>query len=202
VIHVRLDVLEERPEERTGFRHPSLLGWVGDNRGKLMSAAMTILSAYCKAGRPSQGLAPFGSFEGWSDVVRQAVVWVGLPDPCLTRVKLAESADTTTDSLSQLVGAWKLYDSLNTGVVVSEMLARLYPTDRQFIPKDAGAVAMRTALENLVGCPPGRAPTPRQVGNRLKQFRRRVLDGAFLDSNPAEYSRAGAVWRLCDASNG
>ena len=126
-IHIRLDVLEERPEERTGFRHPDLLGLDHPAPARLLAAGLTILSAYCRAGRPCALLTPYGSFEGWSALVREAVVWVGLPDPCLTRVKLAESADTTADSLGQLIAAWRAYDPLNTGVVVSEMLNQLYP---------------------------------------------------------------------------
>ena len=199
VMHIRLDVLDENPEERTGFRHPNLLAWVGENRGRLLSGALTILSAFCRAGRPSQGLTPYGSFEGWSALVREAVVWVGLPDPCLTRVRLAESADTTVDSLSQLINAWRLFDPSGIGVVVSEALARLYPPDRQYAPIDLAATAMRSALENLVGCPSGKPPTPRQVGNRLRRFRRRVLKGCYLDIDASRGRRDGHVWKLYGA---
>jgi hypothetical protein len=199
VMHIRMDVLDEHPEQRTGFRHPNLLAWIGENRGRLLTSALTILSAYCRAGRPSHGLTPYGSFEGWSSLVREAVVWVGLPDPCLTRVKLTESSDTTADTLSQLLAAWRQYDTLGQGVVVSEMLGRLYPAQGQYAATDEAAFAMRTALENLVGCPPGKAPTPRQVGNKLKTFRRRVLGGAYLDCATSQYSRDGRVWRLFHA---
>lgn len=194
IIHIRLDVLNERPEERTGFRHPNLTTWIGENRQRLLTAALTILSAYCKSGRPAQKLTAFGSFEGWSSLVREALVWVGVPDPCQTRTKLTDSIDTTADTLSQLIAAWRQYDHLKVGVVVSEMLNRLYPSDRQYTPHDAAAMAMRMALENLVGCPPGKTPTPRQVGNRLRQFRRRVIDGVFLDTT--EKGEQGAKWRL------
>ncbi|MCK4342675.1 MAG: chromosome partitioning protein ParB [Phycisphaerae bacterium] len=118
IIHVRLDVLNEHPEERTGFRHENLLVWIDADRGKLLAAGLTILSAYLRNGAPKQKLKPFGSFEGWSSVVREAVVWVGLPDPCLTRTKLAESADTTTDTLNQLIAAWEQYDTWGEGVIV------------------------------------------------------------------------------------
>lgn len=198
IIHIRLDVLDEHPEQRTGFRHPDLLAWIGTNRGRLLSAGLTILSAYCRAGRPDQGLAPYGSFEGWSDLVRQAVVWLDMPDPCLTRVKLAESADTTTSVLNQLLAAWKQYDPMAKGIVVSEMLGHLYPPQAHLIPKDEAGVTMRAALDNLVGCPSGKTPTSRQVGNKLRRFRRRVVGGVYLDFDPNEYDRAGAVWRLCD----
>ncbi len=194
IIHVRLDVLDERPEERTNFRHPNLIGWIRSQRPTLLTQALTILAAYCNAGRPTHNLAPFGSFEGWSSLVREAVVWVGLPDPCRTRTRLAESSDTTIDSLSQLTQAWQQYDFGNLGIVVSELLDKLYRRD--FAPNDSASVAMRAALENLVGCPPGKVPPPRQVGNKLRYFRRRVIGGFYLDINTNAHNRNGAVWQL------
>ena len=196
VIHVRLDVLNERPEERTGFKHPDLLGWISQNRPRLLTAALTILSAYCRAGRPSQGLSSYGSFEGWSSLVREAIVWAGQPDPCLTRVKLSESCDVTADTLGQLLMAWRQYDPSNSGVIASEMLSRLYPVQIRHTPQDAIDTAMRSALENLVGCPPGKTPTPRQVGNKLRHYRRRVFGDVFLDIDASRGRRDGYVWRL------
>jgi hypothetical protein len=130
VIHIRLDTMNEHPDQRTGFRHPTLLEWVDKNRPRLLSAALTILAAYFKAGCPAQ--PPYGSFEGWSALVRQAVVWIGMPDPCLTRVKLMESADVTSGNLSQLVEAWGEYARCfhgNGGLRVSEMLNRRSPAN-------------------------------------------------------------------------
>ncbi|MCL2646145.1 MAG: hypothetical protein FWD61_03955, partial [Phycisphaerales bacterium] len=196
IIHVRLDVLEEHPEDRTGFQHPNLLAWITANRGQLLADALTILATYCRAGRLKAGLTPFGSFEGWSDLVREAIVWIGLPDPCLTRTRLAEAADTTADALAQLFTAWKAFDPLNRGVIVSEMLERLYRTE--YRPSDTDSIAMRAALEGIVGCPPGRTPTPKQVGSKLRLFRRRVLGQCFLDIDP-QRRIAGMAWRLYDA---
>lgn len=196
IIHVRLDCLNEHPENRADFHHPNLLAWIDENRGRLLAASLTVLSAYLRAGQPSGNLKPFGSFEGWSAVVREAVVWVGLPDPCLTRVMLAETADMTTDAVGQFITAWRRYDPSDNGIVVSDVLNTLYPPQRDLAPRDEASVDMRAALENLVGCPPGKTPTPRQVGNRLRASRRRVISGVYLDSNPNEYSRRGAVWRL------
>ncbi|MCC7406683.1 MAG: hypothetical protein IT442_01335 [Phycisphaeraceae bacterium] len=199
IIHIRLDVLDEHPEHRSGFRHANLAEWIQTRRPRLLTAALTILSAYLRRGTPAQTLTPFGSFEGWSSVVRQAVVWSGLADPCATRARLAESADTTADALGQLIGAWREIDPFGTGIVVSDLLSKLYPSQHDYQPRDAAATAMRAALENLVGCPPGRPPTPRQVGNRLRGFRRRVVQGVFLDFNPSDGRKNGAVWKLMDA---
>src|SRR5262249_31755354 len=120
IIHIRLDCLQERPEHRSDFKHANLLAWVDENRPRLLSAALTILTAFLRRGRPSPGLTPFGSYEGWSSVVRVAVIWIGLPDPCLTRMRLAESADTTADALQQLIAAWQEYDAVGDGILVSE----------------------------------------------------------------------------------
>lgn len=195
VIHIRLDCPEEHPEDRSGFVHDNLLAWVDGNRGRLLAAALTILSAFLKRGHKSKDLRPFGSFEGWSSVVREAVVWVGLPDPCRTRTKLAESADTTGDALGQLIAAWRQYDSSERGVVVSDMLRELYPSSHGSPSSDDASVAMRAALENLVNCPPGKVPSARQVGNKLRKFRRRVVEGLFLDVAPGRNNQ-GKVWRL------
>jgi hypothetical protein len=194
IIHIRLDVLDEKPEERTGFKHPELISWIRQHRPRLLTCAMTILRAYCNAGMPRQNLSAFGSFEGWSRLVREAVVWVGLPDPCATRTKLAEQSDTTVDALGQLMSAWRQFDPVNTGIVVSDLVSTLFA--KEFAPRDDSSNAMRTALETIVGCPPGKAPNARQVGARLKSFRRRVVNGLYIDTNPGEYHRNGSVWRL------
>jgi len=208
IIHIRLDVLEEHPEDRQDFQHPNLLQWVRQNRGALLCNAITILAAYCRAGRPAQNLSPFGSFEGWSSIVREAVVWAGLPDPCRTRTRLVEFSDTTSDAIGQLVRAWQVYDPGDQGLVASDLLAALYRRD--FQPSDDASVAMRAAIENFVGCPPGKVPNARQLGNKLRGARRRVIAGFMLDTNPDEQHRNGAVWhvhaaegqsdlRLCDS---
>lgn len=194
IIHIRLDVLDERPEERTGFRHPDLIGWVRQHRPRLLTAALTILRAYFSAGCPSQNLSAFGSFEGWSRLVREAVVWVGMNDPCATRAKLAEQADTTAEALGQFISALQAYDAFGHGMVVSDTLNKLYP--KVGMPDDESSVALRAALENLVGCPPGRAPNARQVGAKLKHFRRRNVGGLYIDTSASDSRRNGAVWKV------
>lgn len=98
VLMVRLEVLEERPQERQGFRHPKLQRYADEKRSELLTAALTILRAYHCAGRPRQDLPEWGSFESWSDLVRGALVWLGLPDPFLTQRRTAdEYGDAETE---------------------------------------------------------------------------------------------------------
>jgi hypothetical protein len=196
VIQIRLDVLDENPEVRTGFKHPRLAQWVSSQQGRLLAAGLTILVGYVRAGRPNQGLAPMGSFEGWSELVRNAVVWAGLPDVRETQKRLAQHADSGLQALAQLLRAWQLIDPAGHGIVISELIARLYADPAGTPPSDEAAAAMRAALENMVGTFQGRGPTARQVGNKLKGLRRRVHEERFLDTNPREDTRNGALWRL------
>ncbi|HEX4145893.1 MAG TPA: bifunctional DNA primase/polymerase [Pirellulales bacterium] len=196
IIHIRLDVLKESPEERAGFRHPQLLVWIRENRDRLVAATLTLLAGFMRAGRPKQDAKPFGSFEGWSSVVREAVIWAGLPDPCRTRVRLAETSNSAADALGQFIAAWRQFDSEQDGIVVADMLSHLYPSQRDQMLNDASSVAMRAAVESFVNAPPGKAPSARQVGNKLRHYRRRVVGGVYLDTNPKAQRRNGALWRL------
>jgi hypothetical protein len=48
---------------------------------------LTVLRAFHVAGRPS-ATVPLGSFEDWSTWIRDALIWLGQPDPCATMEKI------------------------------------------------------------------------------------------------------------------
>ncbi len=50
VLPIRLQSPLETPEDRSGFVHPDLLGWVESQRPSLAVAALTVLRAYFVAG--------------------------------------------------------------------------------------------------------------------------------------------------------
>ncbi len=77
-IRIRLDAAVERPDERR-FDFDAL-ELALSTRGEMLAAALTILKAYHRAGSPDPAPA-MGSFEAWSQVVRSALMWAGLPDP-------------------------------------------------------------------------------------------------------------------------
>ncbi len=105
VIVARIEPDCEKPEQRT-FKIRALRAHVHEHRVELIQAALTILKAYYAAGRPDQGLKPFGRFEQWSNEIRNALVWVGLPDPCATREAI-DAADPERDSMLALYTQWE-----------------------------------------------------------------------------------------------
>ena len=198
-VPIRLEVMEEHPEDRRGFTHPNLLAWVRSNRPRLLEAAFTILVAYCQAGRPTQNLTPFGSFSDWSELIRGALVWAGLPDPLQARGEFLAMSDTGSDALRQLIAALHSYGYSTSGFVVSSLLADLYSSTDSNDPVGA---AMRAAIEEFCGCAAGKKPSARQFGNKLRSVRRRVCDGWYLDIDTSQKNRIGSVWRLNRGTSG
>ena len=191
-LHIRLESPVEDPEERSGFRHPDLLAWVRRERPRLTMAAVTILAAYYAAGRPNMRLKPWGSFEPWSDIVRQAIVWCDLPDPAATRTELNSQADREAVALRQLVDGWEKADWENCGLTVAEVLKR--------ITEDACGTysSLRDALWELSPPRDGKNLNPRGIGMKLHHLRRRVVGGKMLDS--WRNSGNAVVWAVVSPS--
>lgn len=76
MLRCRLDTREENPHRRAFKLDP--LDYVLRRRWELCVAACTILRAYHCAGAPRLAEDRLGSFEQWSDTVRQAVMWLGM----------------------------------------------------------------------------------------------------------------------------
>lgn len=106
VCHSYLKTDMENPAERDGFRHANLLAHAKQHRAELVMAALSIPAGYVAAGKPDQKLPGWGSFEGWSDLVRNSIVWAGLPDPGETRKVLREKADSETEAVHAIIHAW------------------------------------------------------------------------------------------------
>ena len=183
-VHIRLESREENPEERSDFLHDNLLAWVRQERPRLTTAAITILAAYHAAGRPDMGLSPWGSFESWSELVRNAVVWVGMPDPGSTRTELASQADREAVALRQLLAGWNEIDPSGAGMTIVEVLRKL---DQHLDEFDT----VRAALWELSPPKDGKHLNPRSVGMKLHHLRQRVIGGWCLDRKD---SGQGAIW--------
>lgn len=190
-LHIRLESPDENPEERSGFRHPNLLTWIRRNRALLVTSAVTVLAAYFAAGCPDMSLKPWGSFEAWSDLVRQAIVWAGQMDPGETRQELAGTADIEANALRRLIEGWAELDPDGYGMTVAKVLDAIEDFQRQAGTMPSEYQTIRDAIVELVPTKGGRLPSARSVGMKLNRFRQRVVEGRYLDSRPA---RDGNYW--------
>ncbi len=188
-LHIRLESPEEKPEKRSGFRHPNLSEWLEERRHSLLPAALTLLAGYVADGRPDQELEPWGSFEGWSDLIRGTLVWRGLPDPATTRDNLESTADAETAAHERLLDG------------LAELLATLggRATARRILQELETAPAihekLRAAIEDVFGrLKAGELPTPAQFGRKLRTLRGRILGGLHLAQGSR--TRRGVAWTV------
>jgi hypothetical protein len=101
-IGAELDAEVENPLTRTFVANPAAM--ISRDRGKYIAAILTLVRAFIVAGRPGQ-LVPMPSFEGWSNTVRGALVWLGEADPVSTN-DVARDEDPTRQRIAAILGAW------------------------------------------------------------------------------------------------
>ncbi|MCO8125074.1 hypothetical protein NHH03_25280 [Stieleria sp. TO1_6] len=184
VLPIRLDSPEERPEERTDFRHADLLGWTHKHRGELVTAALVILRGYFVAGCPKQDGGQFGSFESWSDVIRGAVVWAGRPDPMAT-IETARADDDSAAIVAGLIDGLLEIDTASEGLTCREIIDRLnYPI---LDNKPDPFPTMREVVAEIA-TKSGR-PDVSRLGYTMRKYRGRVCKGHRIDQDTGHAKR-------------
>jgi len=101
----RLDAQVERPEERTGWRHPNLNAWTKEHRSELVTAGLSLVRAWIDAGRP-KGSGTLGRFEGWVEVMGGILGVAGVKGFLGNRDEMWDAADAEGQEWSALMGRW------------------------------------------------------------------------------------------------
>lgn len=102
-IHLSPDC--EVPAARS-FNRPDLVRDVLRERGRYVSAALTIVRAWIVAGRPMAECKSLAGFSEWSALCRQPLLWLGLADPT-TSVFKAMAEDPDRETLGRLLVGWQ-----------------------------------------------------------------------------------------------
>jgi hypothetical protein len=209
VIPINLHSKEENPDERSDFEHPDLLAWVRDNRAILLGAALTVVAAYIRAGKPQQDVKSMGSFEGWSGCVRSALVWADQPDPCETRAEMRKTADPQLTAMGMLLENWQAIDPSLSGLTNGQIIALVFPElvpaaapDAKSAPSKVaeiltGIVVSEDARSDLQDAVDTLAPkhTASELGYKLRKFKGRKIGGFVLSQFPR--GKGGARWVRC-----
>lgn len=150
---------------------------MSEERHRLLPAALTLLRAYEVAGRPDQGLRPWGSYESWSDLVRGALVWMGMPDPAETREGLESAADPESAARASLVeGLAEVFESLGRSATAGELLKELEEPGNS-----DHYTTLRLAFgESFPRLKSGELPSTRSLGKKLRSIRDRVVGGRAI----------------------
>jgi hypothetical protein len=177
-----LDAKCEHPEQRQFAGN--LLEHARKNRGTLVAAALTVLRAWHVSGqRP--GLASPGSFEEWSQRVREPLVWLGRADPCGTMLKVKDN-DPVRAALAIVLAQWK------------EHLGHGAYTVQEVINRAVNIADFHLALANVAYARRNEAVGNRQLGRWLTTIEGRIVDGLMLNKTG---SRDGyPLWGLVRVS--
>ena len=104
-ISIRLDPGCETPAARS-FTRPELVREVLRERGRYVSAALTIVRAWIVAGRPKTTCKSLAGYGDWSDLCRQPLLWLNCADPTVS-VFEAMSEDPDRETLGRLLTGWQ-----------------------------------------------------------------------------------------------
>ncbi len=105
-ISIHLDPGCETPAARN-FKRPELVREVLRERGRYVSAALTIVRAWIVANRPKATCKSLAGYGDWSDLCRQPLLWLDCADPTAS-VFEAMTEDPDRETLGRLLTAWQL----------------------------------------------------------------------------------------------
>jgi putative DNA primase/helicase len=150
-IRCGLDANLEHPESREFAGNP--LAAVRRNRGNYVAACLIIARGYIAAAAPDP-LPPLLSFEDWSKIVREPLVWLGCADP-VTSQNMLRGDDPRKIETTAVFEAWKS----DCGVGIDQRY-----TTKEIIDKAANKVELREALFAVA---PKRYSPDRQIDPKI-----------------------------------
>ena len=178
ILYILLETPSEAPEKRT-FKYPELRAHVQRNRGRYLAAAISVMEAARQNQDDLPTVSPWGSYSGF-DLVRRAIVWMGLPDPRESVDMLAERHQGATE-LSIVISALE-----SIGVEgdwrTSREIWDLLSVDE--FEKDTQRKELLENCKQILVPQWGRHDPARAIGTRLcKHYRDQVSNGMWLRSS-------------------
>ena len=186
VVRTRLDPKMEHPELKTFKGNP--VATVLADRGAYIAAALTVCRAYIVAGRPH--LAPrLASFEGWSDTVRSALIWLGKRDPIFS-MKASRAEDPERTPLRALLTAW--VHAFGTGkansVTAKQVIERSQKMHSTSVDVPVLEFPELSAAVHAVAGGGGRQPDSVTLGQWLGRHKNQMIEGMWFaqDTSPKD----------------
>jgi putative DNA primase/helicase len=159
---------------------------------------LTVLRAYIVAGRPkpSGAHAALGSFEEWSDLVRDALIWLGEPDPCLTMERIRKQ-DPKRNALAAVLHQWRdvMVDSEDTAKGVVDVATEKYGGGGVLAETVFRYPDFRDALMAVAG-DKGAFINTTKLGHWLSRHKDRVLDGLRIEQGISNAQGGIVRWKV------
>ena len=206
VCTIRVVTNLERPEERDDYKYRDLEGHVKAHRGELLAAALTILRGWLRTGKKASELSgwggPWGSYDGWDQVVRGAIVYAGLPDPIAA--KATKDGGSAKDAgLRDLVeGLEEAAAQLGpTGVAAAQIIEALNENDEWRRADKRSPIRfkkLRNAFSTMTKLPPGQLPNANQLGSLFGRYKANPVNNKWILSRTLEGENLWYVGKVPD----
>jgi putative DNA primase/helicase len=189
----RINPEVERPELREFDFHPVQLAI--ERRGELASAALTIVRAWLAAHEKPK-MVKLGSFERWSELVREPLIWLGEADPVIV-MEDVRSADPQLQNLRAMMEAWRKADII-TEVSCQRLVEIAQSRDafQSLVNPDLLGACLTVARGK------GGEVNPTRLGYWLRRVKDRVIafnDGTQRRFVKADLTTSGLAWWRLDA---
>ncbi len=171
VLVCTIDPGVEHPERRTFAFNPQEMA--SRDRGRYVAACLTILMAYRAVGMPRQAV-PLGSYGEWSRQVRDALLWLGEPDPCLT-IDASKANDPIAEKITAVFHHWAEVIGEGARATVKDVIAAAGKASME------GHSGLSDALHDIAapmvrGSADARVDA-RRLGDWLKRHKDRIITG-------------------------
>ena len=181
-ITINLDPGCEVPAARS-FKRPDLVRDVLCERGRFVSAALTIVRAWVAAERPSLESKSFAGFGEWSALCRQPLLWLGLADP-INSVFNAIAEDPDRETLSRFLEEWFR--------VFGKVSAMVRDVVRHATATYDANVELREVLQDIAG--ERGEINRRKLGWWIRRHEGRIIDGKKIVRGSGNGS--SGYWRI------
>ena len=183
-----LDPQMERPELRTFNTDPHKI--LCEHRARYVVAALTVMRAWIVAGRPDfpNRQPALGSFEEWSHLVRDCLMWLGEADPCET-IEAARADDPERTQLAALLENWEAVIGERRVTAKEVIQATMGVQTEAMIALGDALVAVAASFVRA-----GDSIDPVRLGKYLGKHAGRVIDGRAIVKRGL--SAGNSYWQL------
>lgn len=173
IIPVDIESHDPNPENREFDFDP--LEMTIRKRPEIVWALLTIIRGWYVDGCPRFPGVVLGSYENWSSIVPQVLVWMGLSNPILARKSSSVVIDRTLLETMDLASLWEIMEKVmqaEMGITIAQVIRLLYPERGE--PVHPKSIELRYAMESVLG-ETGRDHVNRALAGRLRTARKRAL---------------------------
>jgi len=167
------------------FRIKNLHAYVTSHRVDLLMAALTIIVGW-QQNKVETDHLPLSSFEDWSGMVRDSLMWLGMPDPVESQKEETDDESETLESVFEKMAAYFGGREFTAASICDSYLG--------FSDPDGSVV--QSLIE--AGCQEPRSQT--KMGYWLRDCRDKIASGYKLTRSGRD--KHGAKWVFKQVGNG